>query len=171
MAFEDTFIIESQEVNDLLESLADKRKTKPLMGRVGRIMHTDAMLNFRTKSDPNGRPWAPIQRKGQILRDTSRLRNSIGFRVVGDDTTEIGTNVKYGRAHQYGFIGNQRVPKHTRRITKAFGKTLSFPVYQTVRAHTRKMNIKARPVLGVGNRALRKIDKALEDWAAELVDT
>ena len=153
--------LDASDVNQIVNKLLADRKSLPLMNDLGRIMVADASKNFRGQKSPDGVPWKPIERKGQILRDTSRLRNSITYRVDGINKVRIGTNVKYGKAHQYGFKGNQAVPGHTRLITQAFGKKLKYPVYQTVGPHTRFMQLPARPFLGFGPRATKKIDKAI----------
>jgi phage gpG-like protein len=41
------------------------------------------------------------------------------------------------------------VPAHTKLINQAFGKKLKYPVYANVKAHTKKVNVKARPFLGI----------------------
>jgi len=66
---------------------------------------------------------------------TGRLRSSVNFQPVrGNLAIEFGTDVPYGRAHELGFSGSVRVPAHSR---------LGFQV----RAHSRKMNLRARPFL------------------------
>lgn len=160
----DSIALDASQVNQLINNLLDEKGRGQLKHDLGRVMVADTMLNFRTQSSPDGEPWAPIQRKGQILRDTSRLRNSITYRLGGDDTILVGTNVAYARTHQFGFTGNQAVQAHVRLITQAFGKKLKFPVYQSVGPHTRYMSIKARRFLGFGPRAIKKIDKVLASW-------
>lgn len=80
---------------------------------------------------------------------TGRLRASIASRVQrqGDTIDAIlGTNVRYARVHELGFSGNENVKTHQRVVKKAFGRSIS-PVSSTVRAHTRRVNILARPFL------------------------
>ncbi len=86
-----------------------------------------------------GRPrrWKPSQRAlregGQTLIKTGRLKNSITGRVRGA-TVLVGTNVRYGAAHQLGVNRTviQRVRAHPRRTPD--GVTI-------VRAHTRRMHL------------------------------
>lgn len=155
------------EVNNLVAKMLNRRKLDPLLQDIGRIVKADTKLNFRSQKDPDGKPWKPIQRDGQILSDSRRLRNSINYRVEGS-SVRVGTNVEYARIHQFGFFGLEQVGAHTRLIKQAFGKKLKFPVYQTVGPHQRYMRIPARPFLGIGKRAQRKIENAIEAWAAEL---
>lgn len=57
---------------------------------------------FRSGTDPNGTPWAPLaSRDGQTLVDTGRLRASFATRTLSDGV-EIGTNVSYAPVHQFG---------------------------------------------------------------------
>jgi len=86
---------------------------------------------------------------GALNRRTGRLRNSIthdetisGNRVEG----RIGTNVVYGRFWELGYTGPVSVKSHTRKISQAFGRPIK-PVNVNVSAHTRQVNVKARPFL------------------------
>jgi len=84
-----------------------------------------------------------------LQRRTGRLRGSIthkvkidGDRVVGS----IGTKVVYGRIHELGFKGPVQVMAHVREVKQAFGKKTT-PRLVYVRAHTRNVNMPARPFL------------------------
>ena len=86
--------------------------------------------------------------------DTGRLRASVtkapasGAFVKGKIfIVEVGTNVSYGRTWELGFSGNVSVKPHSRLIKKAFGKSIT-PKEVQVKAHTRNVNMKARPWLG-----------------------
>ena len=81
---------------------------------------------------------------GQVLNvRTGRLRRSITQRVEteagGKIVGLVGTNVKYGRVHEFGFKGAQKVKAHTRKLG---GKRVP------VRAHSRQVDIPKRPFLG-----------------------
>jgi phage virion morphogenesis protein len=73
------------------------------------VMRAQTLRRFATKTAPDGRPWAPrkasrrSKRKSGsgLLVDTGRLRNSIGSKIYGLEA-EVGTNVFYGKYHQYG---------------------------------------------------------------------
>jgi phage gpG-like protein len=77
---------------------------------------------------------------GQVLHvRTNRLRNSVNRAKALTETensisTSVGTNVPYGRVHEYG--GAVNVPAHQRRLTMVFGRTLAAPKTIRVRAHT-----------------------------------
>ena len=72
-------------------------------------------------------------------------------------TVGIPQHVPYGRTHELGFTGNQRVRAHTRKGS-------------TVRAHTRFMRLKKRPWLS-GAYQLRKraIERRFERITQELL--
>jgi phage gpG-like protein len=88
---------------------------------------------------------------GQVLNVRSgRLRRSINQRIEGAGTEMVagyvGTNVVYGKPHEFGFKGNVQVKQHMRTIKTAFGKSIS-PVQITVHGYTRKMDAPARSFL------------------------
>jgi phage gpG-like protein len=95
---------------------------------------------------------ARINLTGRFLKvQTGRLRSSVQTRVFprGKDWQGIvGTNVRYGRAHEFGFRGTVTIPEHTRRITQAFGRRIrSGPVNVRVRSHTMRLHLRERPWL------------------------
>lgn len=87
--------------------------------------------------------------QGQVLNHVSgKLGQSIAERPV---TVEAGVvwggaiqsgNVKYGRIHEDGFVGDELVKAHTRSMV--FGRLVA-PF--TVGAFTRRMNMPARPYM------------------------
>ena len=103
---------------------------------------------------------------GQVLNvRTGRLRRSIHHELTRTSTKvqgAVGTNVEYARIHEYG--GTFQVPPHNRLITQAWGKDLGFPVWQSVRGHSRR--VPARSFLRVAYSEMRadyrrRIDAAL----------
>lgn len=100
---------------------------------------------------------------GQVLNvRTGRLRRSINYRMEGENTTHVagyvGTNVKYGRAQEYGFHGTVSVREHLRMQKKAFGKSIE-PVEVTVRAHAMRLNLPERSFL---RSALKDLEPELQ---------
>jgi phage virion morphogenesis protein len=81
--------------NDLLSALAETVRKQTLRRFVV------------TKTAPSGARWAPLKNPGKnrgsgdILVDSGRLMGSISSKVSGS-TAEVGTNVFYGKFHQYG---------------------------------------------------------------------
>lgn len=87
--------------------------------------------------------------KGDKLSDqvlhvrTGRLRRSITFKLTNGPTTataQVGTNVSYARAHEYGFTGAVSVRAHLRK-SKTGGKPA------VVAAHTRQVKLPERSFL------------------------
>lgn len=89
--------------------------------------------------------------RGQVLKVRSgRLWRSVRGEVITDGNVVSGvvsTNVKYGRAHEYGGLQTETVREHLRKVKIAFGKRLKSPVFSTVRAHSRAVNFPERSFL------------------------
>jgi phage gpG-like protein len=88
---------------------------------------------------------------GQALNvRTGRLRRSINQTMEGQGTDNVsgtvGTNVSYGRAHEFGFSGSVTVKASLRTIKQAFGRSIT-PMTINVAAHSRKVNIPERSFL------------------------
>jgi len=137
-----------QNIGKHLGMIADKLDdTRPLMATLARHAKSRVLLGFMTGTDPYGAPWKkPKHRSGQPLRDTGNLRNNFNTRA-DENTAQVGTNVKYAPIHQFGFKGPETVKAHIRMITQAFGHPVSPPKPVHVKAHTRFMDMPARPFL------------------------
>lgn len=88
---------------------------------------------------------------GQVLNvRTGRLRRSVTQRVesgAAQISGIVGTNVEYAPIHEYGFKGSVSVKQHLRQIKQAFGRDLKAPVFASVSAHARNVNLPARSFL------------------------
>ena len=76
---------------------------------------------FEEERDPYGRAWKPtIERPGQVLSDTGRLKNS--WRVdVSRNLATVSTNTEYAPTHQYGATIRPKMKKALRfRLGKAW---------------------------------------------------
>lgn len=146
-----------------------EQQMKPFFDDVGRRLVNDFRMGFRLGLAPDGSKWKPLKhREGQPLRDTRRLQSSITF-FASEKYVEIGTNVAYATAHQFG-VTKQNVPEHIKLINQAFGKKLKFPVYATVKAHTKNPKIPARPFLGIEARQKKKIIKAFQVQISKILE-
>jgi phage gpG-like protein len=96
---------------------------------------------------------------GGVLKARSGLlRRRTTYRVVREGTGVygvVGTNVKYGAVHEYGFKGTVDVRAHLREVKQAFGKPLSAAKNVFVRGHTRKVNLPERSFLRSALREMR----------------
>lgn len=121
-------------------------------------------------TDAIGRIALRLQRKvmqeklsGQVLKvRTGTLRRSIDQRMVTDSNAVTGivsTNLKYGKAHEYGSHDTVTVKEHLRLVKKVWGKELKHPVWATVKAHPVKQNLPERSFLR----------SALKDMQADIV--
>ena len=88
---------------------------------------------------------------GQALNvRTGRLRRSITQRIDASDSEIsgiVGTNVEYAAIHEYGFKGSVTIKQHLRLVKQAFGRPLKSPVWATVGAHSKNVNLPARSFL------------------------
>ncbi|MGL4830769.1 MAG: phage virion morphogenesis protein, partial [Vibrio sp.] len=81
----------------------------------------------------------------------------------------VGSPLVYAGVHQDGFSGAVQVDAHTRLITQAFGKALKFPVYQSVGAFTRMMDIPQRQFLGLSRDNQTEVHDVIGDFWSEVL--
>lgn len=105
-----SLVIDTTPLAELVRRLdavdGDRREA---MEPIGAAWETSTRLRFETSRAPDGMPWKPSQRvlayRGKTplktLVDSARLKGSIMHQVDGD-TVEVGTNVAYAAAHQFG---------------------------------------------------------------------
>lgn len=141
------------------------KNAQPFIVNVKTKLANDFRLGFKLSRSPDGSKWSGItHRVGQPLRDTGRLQRSLVAKVNGTKIV-IGTNLDYAARMQFGGSGSDlQVKAHTKLIKQAFGKTLKYPVYANVKAHTKKDNVKARPFLGFEKRQRDIVNKAFTNW-------
>lgn len=135
----------------------DKKKINATLGQVTR---GSTLERFKLGKDPTGKRWQTSIRAategGKTLIKTAQLRNSIRTKsdVAG---FALGTNVKYGATHQLGANGR------TIRAKKA--KALRFQVGgQWVSKKAVKINIPARPFLGLSDDDMQEIKATVEGF-------
>lgn len=110
---------------------------------------SQARINQRSKKHSRG-PGKPTKATwpGQILRDLGLLEDSISSRAT-NDTAIVGAFTDYALAMQLGVSGSQSIPTHK----NAGGST--------VKAHTRQMNIPARPFLVIQPEDMKEAEAIL----------
>lgn len=123
---------------------------RPVMSAIARYMKTSTQLRFRNQTSPEGHRWPPSQRArrqgGQTLRDTNRLYRSISS-SSGPHHAEVGTNVVYGAAHQFGVRRVVNVGAHRRQMTgQSRGRSWAKSV--PVKSFSRMLFLPKRPFLG-----------------------
>ncbi len=98
---------------DLLALGGRLRELGPLRLAFGERLKRSVEKNFAAGGRPT--PWLPSRKKsGKTLIDTGRLKNSVTYRVDGQDLA-LGTNVRYGAAHQLGVDQDVTVPARLKR--------------------------------------------------------
>jgi len=106
---------------------------------------------------------------GQVLRvRTGSLRSSVNTEITETATeasASVGTNIRYGRVHEYGFDGTVGVRAYLRFITEAWGRPIA-PRKTNVRAHSRHMRLPERSFL---RSALREMQPTIEAGLREAV--
>ena len=105
--------IDSAAVNIALRQLiGNVDDMTPAFNAIGEHIASLVDLNFRDTSDPYGTPWLPLKKprrdgSSKPLNRTGILKNSITQHPTADSVT-IGTNVEYGKHHQFG---TQHIPQ------------------------------------------------------------
>lgn len=162
----------------------------PALRLVGAQIQGSVLRNFEVGGRPAWPPWARStakQRarrgKGRLLRFNATLQNSLqqaaALRITGPRSLEIGTNVQYAAAHQFGFTGTVQIPEHLRRVrsrdvwarvertSKKTGKRYKQRVVvqkgtTTVHAHPAHLRIPPRPFLMIQPEDWRMIEQTLD---------
>lgn len=117
---------------------------------------------FKEQRTPDGKSWETSIRAsttgGSTLTDSARLKNSIRSRSDKSGAA-VGTNLIYAKTHQFG----------TRRVIRAKStKGLRFKVNgQWMTKQKVKINIPARPFLGIGDEDTKEIRAVLQNVLME----
>jgi phage virion morphogenesis protein len=108
-----------------------------------------------TKTAPDGSAWKANNQGTSILKDTGNLSASIDYKA-GNSSVEVGSALIYSRIHQFG---GEIKPKNGKHLVFPMGNALVFAT---------KVNIPARPYLGVSADDSREALKMVADTIAEL---
>jgi phage virion morphogenesis protein len=142
-----TLKIDDSEIQEQLNILASRlQNLDPVYKNIGEYMVLSILDRYDKEIDSQGKPWAPLtaatikqkQRKGKIqkiLQQDGNLRLTIIYQASASQV-EIGTNRIYGAIHQFGGRAGR-------------GK---------------KVNIPARPFLGVSVVDEREIVDIIQDF-------
>lgn len=127
-----------------------KFDTTPVMQAIGTTLKSITEGNFNSVgASYRPAPWAAKKSGGASnLQKSTTMAKSFHL-TYGPRIAVISNPTVYGPIHQFGLEGDEPVPEHTRRITVAFGRKLKQPTTVTVRAHTRRMHMPARPFLPI----------------------
>jgi phage gpG-like protein len=139
-----------------IEGLADAPRHE-LMEGIGRLVQGQTRRRIEEeKTSPAGAAWKPNWKGSSILYESGALARSIDYRATGD-SVQVGTGIVYGRIHQQG---GAIVPKSAAALVFRMGNRL---------VQTRRVEMPARPYLGVSGDNQSEIVEAAEDWLAGLL--
>ncbi|SLN38149.1 Phage virion morphogenesis family protein [Aquimixticola soesokkakensis] len=184
-----TQLRDAQAREGLRDLLARMDQARPFYSAVGDLLVGSAGENFRTETDPEGRPWTPHRpstikartRKGQvpltILRSNSKgmsgssLAGSVNY-VAGEDEVRVGSAKKTAAIHQLG--GTIKRPARAGKIYRMKGEDgqvgrrfvkkskANHVTDVAIPAYT--ITIPARPFIGVSASDQVDILEMAEDW-------
>jgi len=132
--------------------------TKGINKSIAESLRTSTGERFKEQKEPSGKKWKNSIRAseegGVTLTNTARLKNSIKS-VADKSGAAVGTNTIYAGTHQFG-------ARRTIRAESARG--LRFKVGgKWVTKKKVKINIPARPFLGISKDDQEEIKGILED--------
>jgi len=133
-----------------------------IMNAIAEGLRTSTMERFQAQETPEGTKWNPSIRARETgektLIRTSALRTSI--KAEADSTgLAVGTNLIYAATHQFG---------DERTIRAKNGKYLKFKIGDHfVSKPSVRVNIPARPFLGISRQDDEDIREMLEDIVKE----
>lgn len=126
------------------------------------VVRDSTLERFRQGKDPEGRRWKTSIRAanegGRTLIKSAQLRNSIHARSDASGFA-VGTNVKHAATHQFGEPG--------RTIRARRKKALRFRINEHwVSKKQVRIQIPARPFLGLSDEDMQEIKNTVEDFIA-----
>lgn len=111
-----------------------------MLDEVGAYLDSDVTERFTQGQTPEGASWLPSQRalaeNGKTLIDKGLLRDSVTHNVEGNDLHHGVTEI-YGAIHHFGGEAGRK---------------------------SRRVNIPARPIIGIAARQQARIDKISIRW-------
>lgn len=140
-----------------LRSISDI-DTKGINRAVAESLRTSTLDRFREQEEPSGKKWTNSIRAsesgGVTLVKNAMLRNSIKSQA-NKSGAAVGTNTIYARTHQFG---DKRTIKAKNRKGLRFQFNGKWVTKKSV-----KINIPARPFLGINEEDQREIRGIIED--------
>jgi len=153
--------IDDRGLQTLLKQLENKTNTKPLFRQLGGVMLDAVEENFASEGRPRWKRSKRAEREnGQTLQDTGRLAKSITMKY-DENKVIVGTNVKYGKYHQFGADIPSVIikPRNSQALAIPLGKGVIFRKKATLPKRT----LPARPFLTLTDEDIDKLkDKCRE---------
>ncbi|EEE2001878.1 phage morphogenesis protein [Salmonella enterica subsp. enterica serovar Kotte] len=166
-----------RQIADVINKLASKELKTELLHSLGAVVESQTRRRIISeKTAPSGEAWpawsdsyAGTRHSGQsLLRGNGDLLDSIQF-VVERGRVRVGSSLSYAGVHQDGFSGKVRVGAHQRLVTQAFGRALRYPVWQSVGAFSRQVEIPQREYLGVSATNREELMRVITDFWSEVL--
>lgn len=153
-------VIDASPIAELVRSLdAVDGEKREALDEIGAAWEASTHARFDSGVAPDGTPWKPslraLQRGGKTLVGMPRLMGSNTHQVDGN-TVEVGTNVEYAAAHQFGVTIKPKSP----------GGRLRFKLPNGQWAFLKSVTLPARPFLGVGDTDYVTFGEILRDHIA-----
>ena len=151
-----------------IDKLLENRMEEIMQGTAQIVAETSVEYfqnTFRTKKF-DGNPWAPPRvpkRSGSLLVQSGALLNSIRPVLVSPERIVIAAGnekVDYAQIHNEGFKGSVTVPAHIRHTRRGD---------QTVRQHTRSVNIPRRQFIGNARELETELQKRIEAYVESVL--
>lgn len=152
-----------------IDKLLENQMEEILQGTAQIVSETSVEYfqnTFRTKKF-DGNPWAPPRvpkRSGSLLVQSGALLNSIRPVLVSPERIVIAAGnekVDYAQVHNEGFKGSVTVPAHIRHTRRGD---------QTVRQHTRNVNIPQRQFIGNAQELENDLQERIEAYVKSVLN-
>jgi phage gpG-like protein len=160
-----------------VEKLADSSLQAELLEGIGAMVESQTRRRIADeKTSPAGEKWQAWSdgyaktRHGNnsLLQGNGDLLDSIQY-ITERGRVRVGTPLDYGRVMNDGFTGSVSVSAHRRLVTQAFGRALKYPVWQSVGAFKRMMNIPQREYLGLSSSNSTELLHMIGDFWKEVL--
>ena len=158
-----------------IERLSDAGEQ--LLNLIGAEVETQTHRRLRNeKTAPDGAPWLDWSERyaktrhsnHSLLMSEGELDDSIQY-YTNRNTVHVGSPLVYASLHQNGHNENVQISSHNRLINQAFGKALAHPVWQTVKSHSRHIQVPQREYLGLSDENSQDIQRLLFDFYGDLL--
>ncbi|RLM27505.1 phage virion morphogenesis protein [Brenneria alni] len=165
------------QIRQAMEKLADSSLRAELLESIGAIAESQTRRRITDeKESPGGTAWqdwsegyAKTRHGNQsLLQGNGDLLDSV-ISIVDRNQVRVGSPLRYAGVHQDGYSGSVAIGAHQRLIKQAFGRVLKHPVWQSVKAHSRMMNIPQREWLGLSNSNSEELLHAVRDFWKEVL--
>ena len=152
-----------------IDKLLENQMEEILQGTAQIVAETSVEYiqnTFRTKKF-DGNPWAPPRvpkRSGSLLVQSGALLNSIRPVLISPERIVIAAGnekVDYAQVHNEGFKGSVPVPAHIRHTQRGD---------QTVRQHTRNVNIPQRQIIGNAQELENDLQERIEAYVKSVLN-